>query len=102
MTLAKEAGGWKSTLRTHTFIMHVFMLLCVLGFLGATVCVNQVEYEENYADSYDNEISQDQQMGECSFLNFVVKFEHLKHYCNHFHVLPFTTFFKQRLFCLIH
>lgn len=48
---------------THTFIMHVFTLLCVLGFLGASMAANP-EYEENYADNYGNEISQDQQMGE--------------------------------------
>lgn len=39
-------------------------VLCVLGCLGASTCVNQVEYEANYADNYDNEISQDQQGGE--------------------------------------
>lgn len=44
--------------------MHGFMALCVLGFLGASMCVNQVDYEDNYADNYGNEISQDQQMGE--------------------------------------
>lgn len=52
--------------------MHVFRIwrvLCVLGFVGASLCVNEVEYEGNYADDYDNEISQDQQGGEfCSFI----------------------------------
>ncbi|XP_074548774.1 pentraxin-related protein PTX3-like [Halichoeres trimaculatus] len=47
--------------------MHVFetwRVLCVLGFVSASLCVNEVEYEGNYADNYDNEISQDQQEGE--------------------------------------
>lgn len=47
--------------------MHVFRIwrvLCVLGFLGASLCVNEVEYEGNYADNYGNEISQDQREGE--------------------------------------
>lgn len=57
--------------------MHVFRIwrvLCVLGFVGASLCVNEIEYEGNYADHYDNEISQDQQEGEfcCSFVSFVV------------------------------
>lgn len=34
----------------------------MLGFVGASLCVN--EYEGNYADNYDNEISQAQQEGE--------------------------------------
>lgn len=32
------------------------------------MCVNQVEYEDNYADNYDNEILQDQQGGEWSLV----------------------------------
>ncbi|XP_034091049.1 uncharacterized protein LOC117558770 [Gymnodraco acuticeps] len=47
--------------------MHVFgmwRVLCVLGFIGASLCVNEVEFEGNFAESYDNEISQDQQEGE--------------------------------------
>ncbi|KAF1374648.1 hypothetical protein PFLUV_G00231290 [Perca fluviatilis] len=46
--------------------MHVFRIwrvLCVLGLVGASLCVNEVEYEGNYADNFDNEISQDQQEG---------------------------------------
>lgn len=44
-------------------------VLCVLGFVSASLCVNEVEYEGNYADNYDNEISQDQQEGEfCLFV----------------------------------
>ncbi|XP_051252366.1 pentraxin-related protein PTX3-like [Dicentrarchus labrax] len=42
----------------------IWRVLCVLGFVGASLCVNEVEYEGNYADNYDNEISQDQQGGE--------------------------------------
>ncbi|XP_019125442.1 pentraxin-related protein PTX3 [Larimichthys crocea] len=47
--------------------MHVFRIwrvLCVLGFVGASLCMNDFEYEGNYAENYDNEISQDQQEGE--------------------------------------
>ncbi|XP_045919248.1 uncharacterized protein LOC123979384 [Micropterus dolomieu] len=47
--------------------MHVFRIwrvLCVLGFLGASLCVNEVEYEGNYADNYGNKILQDQREGE--------------------------------------
>ncbi len=44
-------------------------MLCVLGFVGASLCVNEIEYEGNYADNYGNEISQDQQEGEfCLFV----------------------------------
>ncbi|XP_035022976.2 uncharacterized protein LOC118115884 [Hippoglossus stenolepis] len=45
--------------------MHVFRVchvLCVL--VAASLCVNEVEYEGNYADDYDNEVSQDQQEAE--------------------------------------
>lgn len=45
--------------------MHVLVVLCALGVLGASTRGNRVEYEDNYADNYDNEISQDQQGGEC-------------------------------------
>ncbi|XP_072221580.1 pentraxin-related protein PTX3-like [Leuresthes tenuis] len=48
-------------------IMHAFRIwrvLCVLGTVGSALCANEVQYEGNYADSYDNEISQDQQEGE--------------------------------------
>ncbi|XP_076604954.1 pentraxin-related protein PTX3-like [Chaetodon auriga] len=47
--------------------MHVsttWRVLCVLGLLGASLCVNEAEYEGNYADNYDNEISQAQREGE--------------------------------------
>ncbi|XP_068436845.1 pentraxin-related protein PTX3-like [Clinocottus analis] len=43
--------------------MHVFRMwrvLCVLGFVSAS----EIQYEGNYADNYDNEVSQDQQEGE--------------------------------------
>lgn len=44
-------------------------MLCVLGFVGASLCMNDFEYEGNYAENYDNEISQDQQEGEfCLFI----------------------------------
>lgn len=39
-------------------------VLCVLCLVRASLCLNEVEYGENYADNYDNEISQDQQEGE--------------------------------------
>uniref|UniRef100_UPI0037E76C07 pentraxin-related protein PTX3-like n=1 Tax=Semicossyphus pulcher TaxID=241346 RepID=UPI0037E76C07 len=45
-------------------VFRIWRVLCVLGFICASRCVNEVEYEGNYADSYDNEISQDQQEGE--------------------------------------
>lgn len=44
--------------------MHMFMIWRVLCFVGASLCVNELEYGGNYADNYDNEISQDQQEGE--------------------------------------
>ncbi|KAM8917430.1 pentraxin-related protein PTX3-like [Spinachia spinachia] len=47
--------------------MHVFRswrVLSVLCLVGASLCVNELEYEGNYADNYDNKISQDQQEGE--------------------------------------
>ncbi|XP_037602317.1 endophilin-B2-like isoform X1 [Sebastes umbrosus] len=42
-------------------LARIWRVLCVLGFVGASFCVNEIEYEGNYADHYDNEISQDQQ-----------------------------------------
>lgn len=63
--------------------MHVFMVLCVLGFLGASTCVNEVEYADNYADSYDNEISQDQQMGECPLFILLFNFDNLHTHLTH-------------------
>ena len=49
----------------------IWRVLCVLGFASASLCVNEIEYEGNYADIYDNEISQDQQEGEfCLFCLF--------------------------------
>ncbi|XP_041828155.1 pentraxin-related protein PTX3-like [Melanotaenia boesemani] len=50
--------------RYQSSIMHGFSIwhvLCVLGSLGSSLCANEVEYEGNYADNYDNEISQNQQ-----------------------------------------
>ncbi|XP_034418605.1 pentraxin-related protein PTX3-like [Cyclopterus lumpus] len=47
--------------------MHVFRIwrvLCALVFVGASSCVNELEYEGNFADNYNNEISHDQQEGE--------------------------------------
>ncbi|XP_062253815.1 pentraxin-related protein PTX3-like [Platichthys flesus] len=45
--------------------MHVFRICHVLCLLVASsLCVNEVEYEGNYANEYDNEISQDQQEAE--------------------------------------
>lgn len=54
--------------------MLVLMAWCLLGFLGATVCVNQVEYEDSYADNYDNEVSQDQRRGEWSLFILLINF----------------------------
>ncbi|XP_029937630.1 pentraxin-related protein PTX3-like [Myripristis murdjan] len=44
-------------------VFRVWRVLCVLCYVGASLCMNRVEYEMNYADNYDNEISQDQQEG---------------------------------------
>ncbi|XP_033469861.1 uncharacterized protein LOC117248735 [Epinephelus lanceolatus] len=41
----------------------VWRVLWLLGFMSASLCMNEVEDEGNYADNYDNEISQDQQEG---------------------------------------
>lgn len=46
-------------------------MMCALVSAGPSLCVNEAEYEENYGDSYDNEISEDQQEGEfCLFVPF--------------------------------
>ncbi|KAM7376138.1 hypothetical protein PAMP_005883 [Pampus punctatissimus] len=44
-------------------VFRIWSVLCVVGYVGVSLCVNQLEYEEEYADNYDNEISQDQQEG---------------------------------------
>ncbi|XP_026160207.1 uncharacterized protein LOC113128828 [Mastacembelus armatus] len=47
--------------------MHVFRIwcvLCVLGFMTRSLCLNDVHYEGDYAYDYDNEIAQHQQEGE--------------------------------------
>ncbi|KAI3367552.1 hypothetical protein L3Q82_026395 [Scortum barcoo] len=45
-------------------VLKIWRVLCVLGLVGASLSVNEVDYEGNYADNYGNEISQDQQEGE--------------------------------------
>ncbi|KAK5857677.1 hypothetical protein PBY51_010904 [Eleginops maclovinus] len=45
-------------------VFGMWRVLCVLGFVGASLCVNEVEFEGNFADNYDNEISQDQHEGQ--------------------------------------
>ncbi|KAG8013209.1 Pentraxin-related protein PTX3 [Nibea albiflora] len=45
-------------------VSRFWRVLCVLVFVGSSLCVNEFEYEGNYAENYDNEISQDQQEGE--------------------------------------
>lgn len=48
-------------------VIRVWHVLYLFGFVVISLCVN--EYEGNYADIYDNEISQDQQEGEfCLFV----------------------------------
>ncbi|KAL6105375.1 uncharacterized protein ACO6RY_06920 [Pungitius sinensis] len=42
-------------------VIRIWRVLSVLCFVGASLCVNKLEYGENYADNYDNELSQDQQ-----------------------------------------
>lgn len=52
-------------------MFRICRVLCVLGFVAASLCVNEFDYNWNYAD-YNNEISQDQQDGEfLSFHSFV-------------------------------
>lgn len=41
----------------------VWHVVCVLCCVCVLVCVNAEEYEVNYADNYENEITQDQQDG---------------------------------------
>lgn len=38
-------------------------MLCVLGSMGASLSMNEGEYDTNCAENYDNEISLDQQEG---------------------------------------
>ncbi|XP_029973567.1 uncharacterized protein LOC115407318 [Salarias fasciatus] len=45
-------------------VLRMWRLFCLLGALGSCLCVNEVEYEGNYVDNYDNEISEDQQEGD--------------------------------------
>ncbi|XP_014006145.1 uncharacterized protein [Salmo salar] len=42
----------------------VWHVVCVLCCVCVLVCVNAEEYEVNYADNYENEITQDQQDGD--------------------------------------
>lgn len=39
-------------------------LLCTLSLVCASVCANQADYDGNYADGFDNEISLERQEGE--------------------------------------
>lgn len=72
-------------------VIRVWHVLYLFGFVVASLCVNEIEYEGNYADIYDNEISQDQQEGEfCLFilLSFCLcvscLFEQMDHCGNHY------------------
>ncbi len=50
-------------------VFKIWCVLCLFGFMSASLCVNEVEYDGNYAENYDNEIPQDQQEGErCLFI----------------------------------
>ncbi|CAN9502466.1 unnamed protein product [Ophioblennius macclurei] len=45
--------------------IRMWRLFCLLGAFGSCLCVNEAhEYEGNYVDNYDNEISEDQQEGD--------------------------------------
>lgn len=44
-------------------VFKIWRVLCALSYVGASLSVNPVEYEGNYSDDCDNEISQDQQEG---------------------------------------
>lgn len=50
-------------------IVHVFWI-CLVLCTGPSLCINDIEYERIYEDSYDNEISLDQQEGEFYFFLF--------------------------------
>lgn len=54
-------------------IMHVFWIFLVLC-TGPLLCINDIEYERIYEDSYDNEIPLDQQEGEFYFFLFFFSF----------------------------
>ncbi|XP_071185932.1 pentraxin-related protein PTX3-like [Salvelinus alpinus] len=45
-------------------VNRVWHVVCVLCCVCVSVCVNAEEYEVNYTDNYDNEITQDQQDGD--------------------------------------
>lgn len=69
----KAAGGEQPDRFVKGSVMKVFRPIWrvpyLLGFVAASLCANEMEYEGNYADNYDNEISQDQQEGEiCLFV----------------------------------
>lgn len=49
--------------------MHVFWI-CLVLYTGSSFCINDIEYERIYEDSYDNEIPLDQQEGEFYFFVF--------------------------------
>ncbi|XP_022078658.2 uncharacterized protein LOC110972582 [Acanthochromis polyacanthus] len=55
-------------------VLEIWRVLWVLGIMGSSVCVNDIEYEGNYADNYDNEISQGQQEGESPTMPCNVEF----------------------------
>lgn len=53
-------------------VLRIWHVLYLLGFVVASLCANEIEYVGDYANNYDNEISQDQQEGEfCLFVSFV-------------------------------
>ncbi|XP_034050981.1 pentraxin-related protein PTX3-like [Thalassophryne amazonica] len=47
-------------------MLRIWCVLCGLVYVCASLCVNGIEYEENYGENYDNKISEDQQNGEPS------------------------------------
>lgn len=42
-------------------VLRIWRVLCVLGCMGASLSMNEGEYDTNCAENYDNEISLDQQ-----------------------------------------
>lgn len=49
-------------------------MLCTLSLVCSSLCVNQAEFDGNYVDDLDNEISQERQEGEFGLFVFCLCF----------------------------
>lgn len=49
-------------------------VLCTLGLVCASLCANEAEYDGNYVDGFDNEISRERQEGEFGLFVFCLCF----------------------------